>query len=94
MPHANGTTNCATKRDATKKQANCQVPIQSTKTGHEKTDHARWRLKDVRGCQTWHYLETDEEIQAWPQSKADKYFLNQGTVSLYHDARSIERDHG
>ena len=41
----------------------------------EKTDIHRWRLLDERGCQTWHYLESDEEIKAWPQSIADKYFL-------------------
>ena len=41
----------------------------------EKTDIYRWRLQDERGCQTWHYLGSDEEIKAWPQSIADKYFL-------------------
>ncbi|KAF2021085.1 terpene synthase [Aaosphaeria arxii CBS 175.79] len=39
------------------------------------TDRSRWRLKDDRGCQTWHYLETDEEVEAWPQTAADRYFL-------------------
>ena len=41
----------------------------------EKTDIYRWRLLDKRGCQTWHYLESDEEVKAWPQSIADKHFL-------------------
>ena len=41
----------------------------------EKTDIYRWRLLDERGCQTWHYLESDKEVKAWPQSIADKYFL-------------------
>jgi lanosterol synthase len=86
MSHANGTANGASKRDANMKQPNGQVPMQSTKAGREKTDHTRWRLRDVRGCQTWHYLETDEEVKAWPQSKADKYFLNLGTVRLYRSA--------
>jgi hypothetical protein len=40
-----------------------------------KTDYTRWRLKDERGCQTWHYLETEEEIEQWPQSLADKWHL-------------------
>ena len=40
-----------------------------------RTDMQRWRLLDERGCQTWHYLETDAELKAWPQSTADKYFL-------------------
>ena len=39
------------------------------------TDLRRWRLLDDRGRQTWHYLETDEEVKEWPQSTADKYFL-------------------
>lgn len=41
----------------------------------ERTDHAKWRMLDERGRQTWHYLEDDDEAKEWPQSKADKYFL-------------------
>ncbi|EGE83049.1 Lanosterol synthase erg7A [Blastomyces dermatitidis] len=41
----------------------------------EKTDYSRWRLRDDRGRQTWHYLKTDEELKAWPQSIPDKYHL-------------------
>ncbi|KAH8430406.1 terpene cyclase/mutase family protein [Aspergillus melleus] len=43
--------------------------------GDPKTDYSRWRLLDDRGRQTWHYLESDEENEQWPQSIADKYFL-------------------
>ncbi|OJJ48455.1 hypothetical protein ASPZODRAFT_150681 [Penicilliopsis zonata CBS 506.65] len=43
--------------------------------GDAKTDPLRWRLLDDRGRQTWHYLESDEELAKWPQSVADKYFL-------------------
>ncbi|RCH94543.1 Lanosterol synthase (Oxidosqualene--lanosterol cyclase), partial [Rhizopus stolonifer] len=39
------------------------------------TDLANWRLKVVEGAQTWHYLETDEERKAWPQTVWDKYHL-------------------
>ena len=39
------------------------------------TDIDRWRLLDERGQQTWHYLETDVEVKAWPQSLADRYHL-------------------
>lgn len=46
-----------------------------------KTDHTRWRLKDDRGRQTWHYLETDDELKEWPMTIADKYFLGLDTVS-------------
>jgi lanosterol synthase len=49
--------------------------------GDAKTDYSRWRLHDDRGCQIWHYLETEEEVEAWPQSTADKYFLGLDTVS-------------
>jgi hypothetical protein len=87
MSRANGTANGSTKRGANSKPANAQVPMQSTKVGHEKTDYTRWRLKDDRGCQTWHYLKTDEDIKAWPQSKADEYFLGLDTVSHHTDAK-------
>ncbi|EMF12290.1 terpene synthase [Sphaerulina musiva SO2202] len=44
-----------------------------------KTDYRRWRLKDDRGRQTWHYLTSDEEIKQWPQTIADKYHLGLDT---------------
>ncbi|OBZ83320.1 Lanosterol synthase [Choanephora cucurbitarum] len=34
-----------------------------------------WRLKVVEGAQTWHYLTTDEERKAWPQTTWDRYHL-------------------
>ncbi|KAI9676326.1 MAG: Lanosterol synthase (Oxidosqualene--lanosterol cyclase) [Caeruleum heppii] len=40
------------------------------------TDRKRWRLSDEAGRQTWHYLEDDHQVQLWPQSVADKYFLD------------------
>ncbi|KAE9972270.1 hypothetical protein BLS_004095 [Venturia inaequalis] len=43
------------------------------------TDRTRWRLLDERGRQTWHYLRTDEEVKAWPQTTADKWFLGLDT---------------
>ncbi len=47
-----------------------------------KTDYARWRLLGERGRQTWHYLETDEEVEKWPQTVADRYML--GLPTVYH----------
>jgi lanosterol synthase len=47
----------------------------------ERTDYTRWRMLDEKGRQTWHYLEDDEDAKEWPQSTADKYFLNLPTVS-------------
>lgn len=46
-----------------------------------KTDHMRWRMRNVDGRQTWHYLESDEELKAWPMTAADKYYLGMDTVS-------------
>lgn len=83
MPHANGTTNGATKRGPTQKTLNGPVGTYKSETGEEKTDYTRWRLKNDRGCQTWHYLETDEELKAWPQTAADKHFLGLETVSSH-----------
>jgi lanosterol synthase len=45
-----------------------------------KTDHLRWRMKNVDGRQTWHYLESDEQLKAWPMTSADKYYLGMDTV--------------
>ncbi|KAG2183365.1 hypothetical protein INT43_006371 [Umbelopsis isabellina] len=39
------------------------------------TDLSRWRLKVEHGAQTWHYLQSDEELKQWPQTRWDKYFL-------------------
>lgn len=55
-----------------------------------KTDHTRWRLKDDRGRHTWHYLDSDEELKAWPMTIADKYFLGLDTVST---SRKLKLQH-
>lgn len=44
------------------------------------TDYSRWRMKSDHGRQTWHYLESDEENEKWPQTTADKWFLGLPTV--------------
>jgi lanosterol synthase len=94
MPHANGTTHGVTKRDASQKILNDGVGVQKNREKHEKTDYTRWRLKDDRGCQTWHYLTSDEEIKAWPQSTADKYFLGLNTVGLRQNLPTVMWRHG
>ncbi|KAK5116194.1 hypothetical protein LTR62_008520 [Meristemomyces frigidus] len=55
-----------------------------TKIKDPTTDPLRWRLRDDRGIQTWHYLESDEEVKQWPQTVADRYFtgLETGLPSL------------
>ena len=45
----------------------------------QKTDYSRWRLKDDRGAQTWHYIDPEDKDR-WPQSTADKYHLGLPTV--------------
>ncbi|KAK6409796.1 hypothetical protein LTR95_018276, partial [Oleoguttula sp. CCFEE 5521] len=44
-----------------------------------KTDHSRWRLRDTNGVHTWHYLESDEQVAASPQSPAELHYLGQDT---------------
>lgn len=44
-------------------------------TTPESTNLSNWRLKVAEGAQTWHYLDTDEERKAWPQTIWDKYHL-------------------
>ena len=45
-----------------------------------KTDHTRWRLKDDDSRHTWHYLTDNKSVKDWPQSYAEKYFLNMPLV--------------
>lgn len=52
------------------------------------TDRTRWRLLDERGRQTWHYLRTDDEVEEWPQSTADKWFLGLDTVRCHVESYS------
>ena len=56
-----------------------------------KTDLTRWRLRDDRGRQTWHYLEKDEELEQWPMTFADKYFLGMDTVSFIQANTECQR---
>ncbi|KAL8955879.1 MAG: hypothetical protein Q9183_006497 [Haloplaca sp. 2 TL-2023] len=41
----------------------------------QRTDPQRWRMLDERGRHTWHYLQSEEQAKAWPQSTADKWYL-------------------
>ena len=70
------------KRGTLPKQANGTTKV-NEKIVDAKTDHSRWRLRDDRGRQTWHYLEDDGELKQWPQSVADKHFLGLDTVSPF-----------
>jgi lanosterol synthase len=57
--------------------------IEKSDFASAKTDRKKWRLLDERGRQTWHYLATEEEEKAWPQSIADKHHL--GLEKVCHD---------
>jgi lanosterol synthase len=46
-----------------------------------KTELTRWRLRDDRGRQTWHYLQSDKEVKEWPLTTADKFHMGLDTVS-------------
>ncbi|KAH7101707.1 terpene synthase [Auriculariales sp. MPI-PUGE-AT-0066] len=40
------------------------------------TDYSRWRLRAADdGRHTWHYLKTDKELEQWPLTEVDKYWL-------------------
>jgi lanosterol synthase len=39
------------------------------------TDRSKWRLKDEMGRHTWHYLEDEEQLKAWPQTTVEKHHL-------------------
>ncbi|UNI18563.1 Lanosterol synthase [Purpureocillium takamizusanense] len=41
-----------------------------------KTDPTRWRLKDDDSRHTWHYLPDAKAAKEWPQSFAEKWYLN------------------
>lgn len=45
-----------------------------------------WRLKVDRGRQTWHYLETQQERDEWPQTVIDRYWLG-----ILHDRTSFPK---
>ena len=55
----------------------------------KETDLHRWRLRNVQGTQTWHYLKTDEEVKAWPQTLADRHYL--GLPLVWHHALFLPR---
>ncbi|KAF2269339.1 terpene synthase [Lojkania enalia] len=80
MMDANGAHKRGAKAEAANEPGakNGNGPVKDAMKGM-KTDYSRWRLKNDRGLQTWHYLETEEEVKAWPQSTADKYFLGMDT---------------
>ncbi|KAF7973658.1 hypothetical protein HWV62_13902 [Athelia sp. TMB] len=53
------------------------LPLQVPDSGKETfTEYSRWRLLvNDGGRHVWHYLQTDEECERWPQHSVDKYWL-------------------
>ncbi|MBE7181022.1 MAG: hypothetical protein INR71_07410 [Terriglobus roseus] len=76
---ANGFANGSPEKKKKRKAENGDATA-SKRHREEKTDRGRWRLRDERGRHTWQYLEDDAEAAKWPQSAADKYYLNLDTV--------------
>lgn len=73
----NGTANGAAKsRKRPADEDSITLPYPKVPRIEAKTDATRWRLKDDESRHTWHYLEDDDEAKEWPQSYADKYYLN------------------
>ena len=60
-------------------------PLDLPLTGEKPfTDYSRWRLLvNDGGRHTWEYLRTDEEIERWPQTDLDKFWLGLKMVFLY-----------
>jgi len=54
---------------------NGKQPNGIMKEEQDTTNLKNWRLHDDHGCQTWHYLQSDEDVKSWPQSAADRYHL-------------------
>ena len=79
-PHANGTTKRKEKGNGAVNGVMNGGVAEAVKIN--KTDYSRWRLENIRGCQIWKYMESDEAHKDWPQSVADKYHLGMDTVSL------------
>lgn len=62
---------------------NEEVPngnVNGTPAAISHTDRRRWRLRNDRGRQTWHYLQSEDAMKAWPMTCADKYYLGLDTV--------------
>jgi hypothetical protein len=70
---------CNISSDSTWQRLQSHANMVSKQSGDQKTDATRWRLRDVDGQQTWHYL-SEEQAKEWPQTTADKYFLGLPTV--------------
>lgn len=47
----------------------------------EPVDKTRWRMKADGGRHTWHYVEDDQSAKDWPQSHAEKWYLDLPLVS-------------
>lgn len=76
-PSANGSANGSASGE--KLTANAEPTSKKSMAGN-KTDYRRWRMLDIKGRQTWHYLVDDEDVAEWPQTTADKYYLGLPTV--------------
>ena len=90
---AENAVNGAARSSAVSTDSKLNSSAYHTELLNQKTDYSRWRLLDEQGRHTWHYLTTDEQVKAWPQTIADKYHLGLPTVR-YHalQGRTLAND--
>jgi hypothetical protein len=90
---AENAVNGAARSSAVSTDSKLNSSAYHTELLNQKTDYSRWRLLDEQGRHTWHYLTTDEQVKAWPQTIADKYHLGLPTVR-YHalQGRTLTND--
>jgi hypothetical protein len=55
-----------------------------------KTDLTRWRMKDDDSRHTWHYLSDDKAAEEWPQSYAEKWYLNLPLVCFFAGLETVK----
>ena len=60
----------------------------------EPVDKSKWRMKAEDGRHTWHYLDNDEAAKAWPQTYADKWYLELPLVSMTNRITKTRLDAG
>ena len=83
----------ATAKNRVNGTAKPDQAVSTTSIQKETTDRSRWRMSDDKGRHIWHYLESDEELKSWPQSKAEKYYMGLETVWLPRSTPHLRLSH-
>lgn len=84
--HGSGNDYANGKSNAKKRAGGAIVEVTEHDSKRQKVaepvDKTRWRMKADGGRHTWHYLDDDQAAKDWPQSYAEKWYLNLPLVSL------------